>query len=563
VALDMLLGTNDLNNKPVLLSEKDRMSHIHIIGTTGAGKSKLMESMIRQDIDAGRGLCLIDPHGSDLYHGTLAYITRKRLKNRVIIIDPNDEEWAVGLNYLEYDPEVRSSTSHASEVMKGIAKVFGGEDTDTLPRLQRWERNALIPLIEKRLTLVELSGFVDPERSFLRKIVLEEFNRYEVLDEWERFDNAPKRDRETYIESILNRANKFAVSDVRRIFGQMTSTVNFRKAMDEGKIILCNLACGKLSQEEQKMLGIVIVDKITQAGKSRSNIPEERRRPFFFYLDEFQNFVSDDIARALQELRKFKVFFTLAHQELEQLMDDSKKVYSAVLAEPEIKISFRLSREDAEIMAREMFTGKIRGDQIKNMLKQTKFRPILDFIDIETFSESWSETDSESSSDGETSIPIQEPVILDEDSKLASIQSVSVSSRSSSSGGGYSTSRVPLYRYEEFKETSSIQYYSVEEMLEKFISWIKNQDNRFCQVKIKRKSPVPVLTPFVESLPVREKDVLAIKQESYSRYALPVHEVDKMLDERRADFLDQAVQMGYVEAKKETKNLTPENMRHK
>jgi hypothetical protein len=263
--------------------------------------------------------------------------------------------------------------------MKGIAKVFGGEDTDTLPRLQRWERNALIPLIEKRLTLVELSGFVDPERSFLRKIVLEEFNRYEVLDEWERFDNAPKRDRETYIESILNRANKFAVSDVRRIFGQMTSTVNFRKAMDEGKIILCNLACGKLSQEEQKMLGIVIVDKITQAGKSRSNIPEERRRPFFFYLDEFQNFVSDDIARALQELRKFKVFFTLAHQELEQLMDDSKKVYSAVLAEPEIKISFRLSREDAEIMAREMFTGKIRGDQIKNMLKQTKFRPILDF----------------------------------------------------------------------------------------------------------------------------------------------------------------------------------------
>jgi hypothetical protein len=100
-------------------------------------------------------------------------------------------------------------------------------------------------------------------------------------------------------------------------------------------------------------------------------------------------------------------------------------------------------------------------------------------------------------------------------------------------------------------------------MLEKFISWIKNQDNRFCQVKIKRKSPVPVLTPFVESLPVREKDVLAIKQESYSRYALPVHEVDKMLDERRADFLDQAVQMGYVEAKKETKNLTPENMRHK
>jgi len=197
------------------------------------------------------------------------------------------------------------------------------------------------------------------------------------------------------------------------------------------------------------------------------------------------------------------------------------------------------------------------------VLRQTKFRPILDYVDIETFTDNWSETDSDGSSDGETSIPIQQPVLLGDDSEIVSMQSISTSSRGSTRGGGYSTSRVPFYKFEEFKETSSVQYYSVEEMLEKFIAWIKNQNDRFCQVKIKRRSPVPVLTPYVEPLPVREKDVLAIKQESYSHYALPAYEVDKMLDQRRTEFLDQAVQMGYIEAKKETQELTSQSMRHK
>ncbi|MBM3303108.1 MAG: DUF87 domain-containing protein, partial [Deltaproteobacteria bacterium] len=148
---DMLIGTNVLNDQPVYLSDKDRSTHTHIIGTSGAGKSKLMEHMIRSDIDRGNGLCLIDPHG-DLYRETMEYATRKRLDRKVIPIDPNDEAWAVGINYLEYDPNLRSSTSHASEVMNGIAKVFGGENPDIAPRLQRWMRNALIPLIERQLT---------------------------------------------------------------------------------------------------------------------------------------------------------------------------------------------------------------------------------------------------------------------------------------------------------------------------------------------------------------------------------------------------------------------------
>jgi DNA helicase HerA-like ATPase len=144
----ILIGYNALNGKPIRLKEDDRGMHMHILGTTGAGKSKAMEFMIRRDIDRGNGLCLIDPHGS-LYQAILEYVVLKDMGDRVILINPNDAKWSVGLNHLEYDPNLRSYTSHASVVMNGISKVFGGEDTESKPRLQRWERNSLIPLIKK------------------------------------------------------------------------------------------------------------------------------------------------------------------------------------------------------------------------------------------------------------------------------------------------------------------------------------------------------------------------------------------------------------------------------
>ncbi len=146
--------------------------------------------------------------------------------------------------------------------------------------------------------------------------------------------------------------------------------------MDEGKIILVNLACTKLSEEEQRMLGVMVVDKVIQAAKSRSDIPERERRPFYFVIDEFGDFVCEDVARGLQALRKFRVSMILAHQELEQLREDSRRVYSAVMANPAVRVVFRTSREDAEKMALEMFTGKIRDDVVKRVVRQTKYEPV-------------------------------------------------------------------------------------------------------------------------------------------------------------------------------------------
>jgi len=571
--MDILLGKNALNGKDVFLKQKGKEVHMHIIGSSGAGKSKFMEHLMREDIKAGRGFCLVDPHG-DLYQNILKYVVRRRMEKRVILIDPNDEEWSVGLNYLEYNKEIMSSASHASSVMSGISKVFGGENTDIAPRLQRWERNTLVPLIERQLTLIEMTGFVNPQSPELRAVVLKEVRNEAILQEWDIFDKSNVRDRTTYIEPVLNRANKFAASPViRRIFGQEKSTIDFRQAMDEGKIILCNLACTKMSDEEQRLLGIVILDKLVQAGKSRVNIPEVKRKPYYVYLDEFGLFVSKDIARALQELRKFRVFFILAHQELEQLREDDRSVYSAVMSEPQIRVSFRISREDAEIMAKEMFTGKIKPYE-KRRIEQTKFRPVETTRSVSSSSYSTFEGESygqsESSGESETRLPpefdfFNIPLGTDDDIIYISSSSSSTtsSSRSRSSGSSYGETTVPFYEFEEFKEVSSIEDFSVEELIEKFISWIKTQPDRHAQLKIKQNPPIPIITPWVKDLPVREKDIRELKESVYSVYALPAHEADLMIEQRRTRMIGEAESMGMIPQRKEQPALTPESMRHK
>ncbi len=156
----ILMGTNALINKWSFLSLKQLSIHMHILGSSGMGKTFFLEHLIKSLIDLKAGVCVIDPHG-DLYQRLLKYVVRKRLEEKVILFDPNDRDWAVGLNYLEYDEKNFSATSHASLVMRGLSRVFGGENQDIKPQLSRWERNTLIPLVQTHQTLVEIPLFPD------------------------------------------------------------------------------------------------------------------------------------------------------------------------------------------------------------------------------------------------------------------------------------------------------------------------------------------------------------------------------------------------------------------
>lgn len=558
----VLLGTNTLNDKPIWVSDDQRAIHMHVLGRSGQGKTYLLENMIRSDIDNRRGVCVIDPHG-DLYERILKYCVRKRLHRKMVLVDPSDTGWAVGLNYLEHDPNLYDATAHASRVMKGIAKVFGGEQTETMPRLQRWERNALVPLIRTKMTLVELFEFLETQEPEFRHRLMETESNYYLAREWERFDNLRKADRDLFIDSVLNRANKFAINErVRRIFGQQVSTIDFREAMDQRKIILCNLNSGSLPDEEWKMLGVVIIDKLYQAGRSRGNIPEAQRKrmpPFYFYIDEFGELVSEDIAKALQELRKFKISLVLAHQELEQLRQESSKLYSAVMAEPDIKVTFSISREDAEVMAKSLFTGHIRGDRIKRVIKQTKFEPQETTRTVRGRSQGLSASSGTSSGEvtgSTTSDSVAEAYVPEQGvfggNSLVGVQSTRGSTTTTTAthtqtssvteSFGETVTEVPFYEYEPFMEVSTIQDYSIEEMVEKFIAWITNQSPRRAQLKIGTRKPIPIVTPLVKDVRVRQADVEAYKEQIYQQYALPVEEVDREIAGRVERFLAQVRQ---------------------
>lgn len=328
--------------------------------------------------------------------------------------------------------------------------------------------------------------------------------------------------------------------------------------MDQGKVILVNLACTKLSEEEQKMLGVMVVDKVVQAAKSRSDIPEKKRRPFYFVIDEFGDFVCEDVARGLQALRKFKVSMILAHQELEQLREDSRRVYSAVMANPAVRLVFRTSREDAEKMALEMFTGKIRDDVVKRVIRQTKYEPVETTREVVTDGET--ETESQSKTKGSSfgkneglskadvypvgflGLTDELVTVIKNTSESTSSSDNEAETEAQSHGFSHSVSKVPFHEYHPYKEITSVEDHSVQGIIEKFISWIVNQNPRHAQLKIGTYPPIPIITPEVKEIRIREKDVQKFKEYIYSRYAKRAEEVDQEIKERREQLLKEPIQ---------------------
>ncbi|MBN2090350.1 type IV secretion system DNA-binding domain-containing protein [candidate division KSB1 bacterium] len=545
-----LLAFNAFNRKPVYLSKDQLKSHWHILGGTDTGKFKFLEHIFTELVRLNHGVCLIDPHG-DLYDELTRYITRHRLEHKTILIDPNEDEWIVGLNYLEFfnDGE-KSIHDRVSLVLRAFMQVFGELDDVARSRFERWGRGTFHVLTESGNTLVESIHFLGIENRVLRANILSQVKDPFYIKQWNDFEIYNQQEKLNLLEGVYNSINKFIGHErIMRIVGQAKSTINFRKAMDDGKIVLVNLAPRKFSHELKNMLGVMLIDMILEAATSRSNIPESKRRPFFLMVDEFGELVCDDFAYALDSCRKYKVRLILAHQRLFQLKEDYPNVFDALMSNTEIKFSFGISRENAEIMAKEMFTGKIRGDKIKDEIWQMKFRPHLVWETVNSHSHVDSQASghghSDSSGGGRSSFETQS---LSPDSGLffqdvlgisvgesesLSFASTDSSFESSSSADGYSETQVPTTQFEEFKEVSSRTYWTPEELMEKFIAWIKNPTPRHGQLKTGNKGPIAIVTPWVDEVKVRQVDVQTSKEKILSLYARPVKEVDREIKERQ------------------------------
>lgn len=338
------------------LSVQDRLRHLYILGATGTGKSKLLEFLIRQDILSGRGFCLIDPHG-DLFQSILHFLAgycsedndpeiAEKISKRLVLIDPACTDWVMGFNPLEAIGV--NPYSQALEFMGILKKLWS--DAYWGPRMEELMRNTMITLSLHGYTLLEAKTLLtDP---LFRGRLVADLPEGEVKEYWlYRYNQLSDRMQNTYREPILNRLSVF-LSDpsIRIMVGQKKSTINFRQIMDQGKWLLVNLSKGRLKSNAH-LLGAFLVAKLQLSALSRVDVDEEKRFPFFVFVDEFQNFMSEDFETILSEARKYGLGLTLVHQNMDQL---DRQLRAAILGNTLTQVFFRISNQDATALAAEI-----------------------------------------------------------------------------------------------------------------------------------------------------------------------------------------------------------------
>jgi hypothetical protein len=335
------------------IPEADRLIHCYVIGASGSGKTKFLEHLIRQDIDAGQGCGVIDPHG-DLIEDLKGYLAlagqiqgEAWLRERVVLVDLADPHQTVAFNPIEQLPGVPAG-EQAAELISSFRKIWS--DSWGV-RMEDLLRNSLIALSEAQLSLVELPRFLTD--TGFRSRVVGQLTHPIARDYFTRFNQLSDRARLTWSEPVLNKVNALLANDrVRLLLAAPKSTFNLREVIDSGKILLVKLDKGRL-KDAADLLGSLILAKLQLAVFSRSDTPAPLRRPFYLYVDEFQNFAGDNFAVFLSEARKYGLSLVLAHQTLAQI---PQELQSLILGNAGIQVVFRVNRRDAERMAKEFFS---------------------------------------------------------------------------------------------------------------------------------------------------------------------------------------------------------------
>ncbi len=346
----LILGYNIYRGEetPIKISREDRRRHIYAIGQTGTGKSTFFAEMIKRDIAGGEGVCVIDPHG-DLVDDVLTCIPENRVED-VIVFDPSDTVRPMGLNMLEVANEDQKDFA-VQEMITIFYKLFPPEMVG--PMFEHNMRNVMLTLMadnEYPGTIAEIPRmFTDVE---FQKFKISKVSDPVVRAFWEK-EMAKTSDfhKSEMLGYLISKVGRFVENSMmRNIIGQERSGFNLRDIMDNQKILLVNLSKGKTGEVNSSLLGLIIVSKIQMAAMSRTNIPQNERKDFYLYIDEFQNFTTDSIATILSEARKYRLNLNIAHQFIAQLPEN---IRDAVFGNVGTFISFRIGAEDSEFVAKQ------------------------------------------------------------------------------------------------------------------------------------------------------------------------------------------------------------------
>lgn len=343
----MYFGVTNFRNKERRFGIKtdDRRKHVYIIGKTGMGKSTLQENMIISDIRAGYGVAVVDPHG-DLVEKVINFIPPERI-NDTVYFNPADTDNPIAFNILEnVEPQYKNL------IASGLVGVFKKIWADSWgPRLEYILMNTILALLEyPGSTLLGITRML-VDKAYRRKVVSRLTDPIVKAFWVDEYANYNERFRSEAISPIQNKVGQFLSSSIiRNIVGQPKSTIDMRKIMDEKKILLMNLAKGKMGEENSALMGAMMITKLQLAAMSRADIPEEERKDFYLYVDEFQNFATQSFANILSEARKYRLSLIVAHQYIEQL---GEEVRAAVFGNVGTMVIFRIGAEDAEFVEQE------------------------------------------------------------------------------------------------------------------------------------------------------------------------------------------------------------------
>lgn len=333
---DIGLNIHHGNKQPVFLTDTMRLQHTHIIGATGVGKSTLIAHMMSEDIRTGNGCALFDPHG-DIAEDVLAQIPQERIKD-VILIDPSDIEYPIGFNLLHAESEAEKMVL-SSDLVSAFAEhatAWGDQMTSVLSNAV----NAFL-YSSKGGTLIELKRFL-LEKKF-RESFLESVDDPSILYYWEH--DFPML-RSGSLSPLLTRIDTFLRPAIIRYMLAQKKGVDFKKALEQKKILLIKLSQGLIGEDNSYLLASIFLSKLLQCAQGRQSLPKEARHPYYVYLDEFQNFLTPSITQILSGARKYGLGLILAHQELAQI--DKPKILGSVISNPYIRICFRLGDTDAK-----------------------------------------------------------------------------------------------------------------------------------------------------------------------------------------------------------------------
>lgn len=552
------LGVVDGQGASLVMSPEMRSTHLYVCGATGTGKSKMLESLIRQDIknwhNTKCGALIIDPHGS-LFNGLIDWMSwnERYLKDVPIVpIDLRQTDWTIAYNVMR-PRAVADPAVVISNFVQAMAYVWGADGTQNTPLFARIGKEVLWPLYEKGLTLLEAEYLVDRVNKRVRSELTEGLSKQSVSQSWAFANALSPRDFDMQFSSTVNRFNNFLHAEkLRLMFGQNGASLDLGKALAEGQIIIANLSTegARVSEEDASLFATLLLSDLWTAAKERGKGVEEGDvKPFYVYIDEFQNFITPTIAKNLDQARGFGLHLTLANQFPRQILHagaNGAQVYDSVMANARSKVVFSLEgEENLKPLAQSLFTGVMNPDEIKLKLYSRK---VMDYAEeeriIHSSSESWSDGTGEFT--GATATESARGQILNrvEEDPSSWNRSSALSDGTSQTrmrGGTRGDTTVPFLAPIFGEELTSVQYRSLDEQLFRAMATLWDQKQRHGVARlVGMRAPLNIVTPTVEYKSTSKEMAQSFLTRAYAKlsFALKSLEAHKQIEDRQKKIVE-------------------------